>query len=91
MYVRVTRGRFDPTKYDEVQRLAEEQLLPTIKQRPGFRSYQGGLNRDAGTFVAISGWDTQAQAQDIGAVRAPFEALGVRFEAPEVFEVTVQA
>jgi hypothetical protein len=91
MYVRVTRGRFDVARTDEIQRLSEKQLVPALKQRAGFRGYQGGLNPATGTLVAISNWDTREQAQDVGTVRAPFEALGIHFEAPEVFEVTVQA
>ena len=91
MYVRVTRARFDSSKADEIQRLAQEQLIPAVRQRPGFRSYQGGLNREAGTLVAISMWDTREQAEGLTSVRAPFEALGVQFDASEVFEITIEA
>jgi len=91
MYVRVTRGRFDPARLDDIQRLATDQLVPAPKGRAGFQGYQGGLNAEAGTLVAISTWETREQAQDIGAVRGPFGALGIHFEAPEIFEVTVTA
>jgi hypothetical protein len=91
MYVRVTRGRFDPARTDDIERLVAEQLIPALKGRAGFQGYQSGLNPEAGTLVAISNWETREQAQDIGAVRSPFEALGIRFEPAEVFEVTVTA
>lgn len=91
MYIRVMRGRFSSANTDEAVRLARDQLVPTLKQRPGFRSYHAGLNRDAGTLISISGWDTREQAQEGGVARGPFEALGIRFEAPEIFEVTVEA
>ena len=91
MYIRVTRGRFSPANTDEMVRLARDQLVPTLKQRPGFRSYYAGLNRDAGTLIAISLWDTSEQAREAGTARGPFEALGIQLETPEVFEVTVEA
>ena len=91
MYVRVTRGRFDPARTDDIERLVAEQLIPALKQRTGFQGYQSGLNSEAGTLVAISNWETREQAQDIGTVRAPFEALGIRFEPPEIFEITASA
>ena len=91
MYIRVTRGRFSPANTDEAVRLARDQLVPVLKQRPGFRRYHAGLNHDAGTLIAISEWDTREQAQEGEMARGPFEALGIRFEASEIFEVTVEA
>lgn len=91
MYIRVMRGRFSPANTDEAVRIARDQLLPALQQRPGFRSYHAGLNHDAGTLIAISAWDTREQAQAAQTVHGPLEALGIRFEAPEIFEVTVEA
>jgi hypothetical protein len=91
MYIRVTRGRFSPVNADETVRMARDQLVPALKQRPGFRNYYAGLNHDAGTLIAISTWDTREQAQEAQTARGPFESLGIRFEAPEIFEVTVEA
>jgi hypothetical protein len=91
VYIRVTRGHFSPANTDETVTIARDQLVPTLKQRPGFRSYYAGLNHDAGTLIAISGWDTREQAQEAETARGPFEALGIRFEAAEIFEVTVEA
>lgn len=91
MYIRVTRGRFSPANSDDTVRIARDQLVPVLKQRPGFRSYHAGLNHDAGTLIAVSTWDTREQAQEAQTARGPFESLGIRFEAPEIFEVTVEA
>ena len=91
MYIRVMRGRFSPTNTDEAVRIARDQLLPALRQRPGFRSYHAGLNHDAGTLIAISAWDTREQAQEAQTAHGPLESLGIRFEAPEIFEVTVEA
>jgi hypothetical protein len=91
MYIRVLRGRFSPANADDTVKIARDQLLPTLEQRPGFRNYSAGLNHDAGTFIAISTWDTREQALEAQTVRGPLESLGIHFEAPEVFEVTVEA
>jgi hypothetical protein len=60
MYIRVLRGRFSPANTDETVRIARDQLVPALKQRPGFVNYGAGLNHDAGTLIAISAWDTRA-------------------------------
>ena len=91
VYIRVTRGRFSSANTDEAVRMARDQLVPALKQRPGFRNYHAGLNHDAGTLIAISTWDTREQAQAAQTARGPFESLGIRFEAAEIFEVTVEA
>ena len=91
MYIRVIRGRFSPANTDEAVRLARDQLVHVLKQRPGFRSYYAGLNHESGTLISISGWDTRTQAREEEGVHGPFEALGIRFEAPEIFEITVEA
>ena len=35
MYIRVTRGRFSSANTDEAVRMARDQLVPALKQRPG--------------------------------------------------------
>jgi hypothetical protein len=91
MYIRVTRGRFSSANTDEAVRVARDQFVPTLKQRPGFRGYYAGLDHDAGTLISISAWDTREQAREAQTVHGPFESLGIRFEAAEIFEVTVEA
>jgi hypothetical protein len=90
MYVRVTRGHFDPSRYDEVKRAIDEELVPAIEQLPGFRGYTGGVHHGAGTLVAISVWDQEEQAALIAGHRGTFEKLGVKFEPAEMFEVIAQ-
>jgi hypothetical protein len=89
MYVRVTRGRFNVDKFDQVQSLIEETLVPALKQLPGFLGYRGGFNRSAATLVAISFWETEEQTRALQAQRGRYEALGVEFEPAEIYEITV--
>jgi hypothetical protein len=90
MVIRVTRGRLGGADPDAFSRVAEEQTLRPARELPGLRSFHIGLDRQAGTFCGVSVWDTAEQSQAVGALRAPLEALGAQFEAPETFEVVGQ-
>ena len=91
MILRVTRGRFDAAKYEQIERGLREQWVPGVKQMPGFRALQLGVDRDAGTFVAASAWDSPEQSEALRATRTPFESLGMRYEGTDIYEVVAQA
>ncbi len=91
MILRVTRGRFDAAKYEQIERGLREQWVPDVKQMPGFRALQLGIDRDAGTFVTASVWDSPEQSESLRATRTPFEGLGMRYERTEIYEVVAQA
>ena len=91
MYIRVTRASYNGVEEDKIQHMVDEQLVPALKKLPGFKHYEGGMNRDAKGFIAISTWDTLEQSQAVMAQRKGFEALGVRFDASETFEATSRA
>lgn len=55
MYVRVTRGRFEPEESRAVEALSSD-VADAIKVLPGFVAYQGGIDRNAGTMATISSW-----------------------------------
>ena len=95
MYVRITRGRFNPSNEADIQRIVEEQVIPALQKLLGFQRYIGGLNRRTGMITAVSLWDSEEQASFsrdamISAVPA-LTALGVTFEPAETYEVTAQA
>lgn len=41
MYVRISRGRFNPATEGDVQRVVEEQVVPAMQGLPGFQRYMG--------------------------------------------------
>jgi hypothetical protein len=90
MYVRVSRGRYRPSRFEDVRRLAEERLVPNLRAMPGFRGFTGAVDPATGLLVALSYWDTAEQAAAVGPQRAAFEALGVRLGDAELYEVVVQ-
>ena len=91
MILRVTRGRFDAADYEQIERELREQWVPGVKQMPGFRALQFGVDRDAGTFVAASAWDSPEQSEALRTTRAPFERLGLRYDGTDIYEVVAQA
>jgi quinol monooxygenase YgiN len=93
MYVRVTRGRFELEQADAVEALSSD-VADAVKVLPGFVSYQGGIDRNTGTIVAISSWE------DKGSAEFPREKLGdvlsriaelVQLEPAEIFNVVATA
>ena len=93
MYIRITRGRLDPARYDEAAAFTED-LVAALRQQPGFQGYYGAGDRTNGTAVAISLWDTQEHAQvdraALGDVIPRMQALGMQLEPAEVYEVVAQ-
>lgn len=91
MYIRITTVTVDLSKEQEILNLIDGQMVPAMSRIPGFRHYIGGLDRAAGHAVAVSIWDDMEHAQGlraaVGGLFGQFEALGVRFDPPQVFEI----
>jgi hypothetical protein len=62
VYLRVTRGRFDPDCYDEGVAVSQE-IADAIACLPGLARYQGAGDRASGAIVAVSTWNTEAHAR----------------------------
>ncbi len=94
MYIRITRARFDPARYDEVRPIFDD-VLAAIQQQPGFQNYHGGVDRAAGTAVAVSTWDTEEHARfdraALGDLVSQLQALGLQLEPAEIYEVVVHS
>ena len=89
MYLRLTRGRFDPSRYDEVMRLNQE-INAALRRLPGLQTSQVGIDRTAGRLVAVTTWDTEEHArfsrEALGDVVSRMQAIGSQLEPPEVYE-----
>jgi quinol monooxygenase YgiN len=93
VYIRVTRGRFEPEESGAVEAMSSD-VADAIKVLPGFVAYHGGIDRNAGTMVAISSWEDRSSAE------FPREKLGdvmrrvtevAQLEPAEIYEVMVTA
>jgi heme-degrading monooxygenase HmoA len=92
--VRVTVLSADPGRFADIERFANERLIPAIRQQPGFRHYTSAGDRASGHGVAISEWETLEQAQ-AGAGAAfglgqEIADLSLKVEAVYVYEVVAQ-
>jgi quinol monooxygenase YgiN len=93
MYVRITRGRFQPERIDDVEALSSS-IAEAIKTLPRFLGYQGGVDRNTSTIVAISNWEDRGSAEfprdKLGDVLDRITAL-VQLEPAEIYETTITA
>jgi hypothetical protein len=89
--VRVSRGNFDPARFDEVQAMTVatgRYLKPAIKKLPGLISYYAGASPD-GSMVHVSVWESDEHAQQMSRLkemivdaRSDAERAGVTFPTP---------
>lgn len=61
-YTRLITAYSDPKKADKVTEMVR-QVVPKIKEQPGFRSYAAGINRATGRGFTISNWATADQRE----------------------------
>jgi hypothetical protein len=90
MYLRITRARFDPAVYEQIVPLSQE-VNAAMRRLPGIHHYHQGFDRAAGTVAAVSVWDREEHArfarETLGESIGRLQALGVQFEAPEIYEI----
>ena len=93
MYLRITRGRFDPARYDELLPLTRE-VDAAVQAMPGCQSVHSAVDRTSGRIAVVSRWDTLEQAsfsRDTDAKTADVVsrilALGTQLDPPEIYEV----
>ncbi len=91
MYLRLTRGRFDPANFDQIQPLAQE-VHDAVKRLPGIDHIHQAADRASGELVAVSIWDTEEHARFsrdlLGDLVARIQAAGVQLDPPAIYEVT---
>jgi hypothetical protein len=92
MFIRVTRGRFDPARFDEFHQLVDD-VATAVRRLPGLQSLMDGVDRARGQMIAVSTWDTEEHARwSAAALGGDFpsrlQALGVQLDPPEFFEAT---
>ncbi len=93
MYLRITRGRFDPARYDDLLPLTRE-VDAAVQAMPGCQRVHTALDRTGGRLAVVSEWETREQAsfsRDTDArtadVVSRILALGTQLEPPEIYEV----
>jgi hypothetical protein len=89
MYLRSTRGHFDPTKSGEATALLPD-IVAAIERLPGCQGVQAGVDPTTGGTLSVSSFDTQEHAhfsrESLGDAFTRLQALGWQGEAPEFYE-----
>lgn len=96
MYTRITTGRYDSARSQEVQDMVADKVLAVARTLPGFGSYNGGLDRAGNRLVVVSTWDTEEQARgfrdNLGDdILRQIRDLGVQLDEAQIFETVVDA
>jgi heme-degrading monooxygenase HmoA len=88
--VRLSRLEVDPARVDEAISLMREETAPRVKGADGLCSFQQLLDRDTGSGMIISTWESQAAAEAFWPTAEQLRAragdrVGVRFGAMETY------
>lgn len=91
MYLRLTRGHFDPARYDEVAQ-AVPAIVAALRALPGLQDVRVGIDRTSGNTLSLTTFDTLEHAQfsrdRLGSSMERLLALGWEPQAPEIYEAT---
>ena len=89
VYIRVTRGKVDPSRYADVRGLGRE-IAIAFSRLPGAQDYHGGGDPETGNILAVSTWDNEEHArvprEAMGSVVQKLQALGVELQPPEIYQ-----
>ena len=94
MYIRTVTFTYDPAQEEKVARIGTEQMVPTLQQLPGFVSYTSGFDRAAHRGISVTIWDSLEHLADArtaqGVIVKQFEAVGIRSDQEQVYELVRQ-
>ncbi|MEX2425322.1 MAG: hypothetical protein WD401_01025 [Thermomicrobiaceae bacterium] len=91
MYIRITNGRYDVSREDDVKTMVGSKLNPAARQLPGYGTLTAGMNHNNGVLTVVTTWETQEQAQGFrdnldGELMKEIRDMGVELDASEVYE-----
>ena len=91
MHARLVTSQFHVDKLDEAIQLYRESILPEVRQLPGFKGYTALLDRSRGKAIALTLWESEADARASGEGSAFMQASLAQFApfyaAPPVIEI----
>lgn len=63
MFARVTRFEMDVNRQEEASRIADTQISPGLRQEPGFKHMYALVDRQTGSGMVVTVWDSQADEE----------------------------
>src|SRR5215213_11001615 len=94
MHTRVTTLEVPPDRMDDATRQVQEQVLPQLSQKEGFKGLIALLSRQSGKLQGVAFWESEEALRATDEAVVPIregaaEALGGRVASVEEFEVVV--
>lgn len=92
MYLRITRLRFDPARYDEIVSFSQE-IVTAIQGLPDCQGVEYATNPASGQAITISRWPTEEHAtaaaprERLAPLVARLQDAGLEFEPSEIYEI----
>jgi quinol monooxygenase YgiN len=97
MHARLVTSQYQLDKMDEAVQLYRESILPEVRKLPGFKGFMGLVDRSKGKAIALTLWESEADALASGEGSAYMQASLAKFAsffvaAPviETYEVGLQ-
>jgi heme-degrading monooxygenase HmoA len=92
MFARVITAQAEAKGFDDIIRLAQQQL-PGARHQPGFKGAYLLTDAETGKVITISLWDTREQMEAVagGGVRGQDAATWLTPPQLETYEVAMQA
>src|SRR5215472_3299230 len=91
MHARLVTSQFQLDKLEEALQLYRESILPEVRQLPGFKGRIGLGDRSKGKAIAITLWESEADARASGEGSTFMQASVAKFApfyaAPPVIEI----
>lgn len=78
MYAQLIEFRSDSARLELVQRLIRHELVPALRERPGFSGALGLIHRERATTLLVLLWETEAEAA------RPLARDGALFDASSI-------
>jgi len=60
MYARVVTNQIQPGKMDEWLAIIRDSIVPSLKEQGGFQGFVALIDREHGTSIGYSVWDSAA-------------------------------
>ena len=82
MFARVTTGIGSPERIDDTARVYREQMVPALRQQPGFQGAMYLADRGSGKGISVTLWESEEAAR-----AAEMQAAQMRAQATETMEI----
>ena len=95
MFARVSTIQASADRVDEAARLIQEQVIPAVRQLPGYKGGYWLADRQTGKALAVALWEDEETLRASEAAVAQSrsqstQALGAAIQSVEVYEVIAQ-